>query len=259
MRLRSTGILLALGLVLALVTGCSSSSASTNDRKPGDPITRGEADVLAEVLHRNFEKGGADVVVSAPYGEGTVLTLTGQVDFVRSIGSVKAVTRYSDGRPDDTRTVIFSPQDIWFGDVPGLADALTAAQLPPARYVHRPVAVTRSDGTASLVDLLTQLVVRLSARSGDDPRSFMERHYTWQGQKLVNGQLATVFGFESGKSVAVADISKLLVQYVTRLPDQDFDVTITLSNHGKRQIDVPTADQTVDATQHPDIAAKLGV
>ncbi|MGZ4650211.1 MAG: hypothetical protein ACXV3A_06720 [Kineosporiaceae bacterium] len=258
MRLRSTGLLLALGLVLALVTGCSGSSA-TEDRKPGDPITRTEADVLAEVLHRNFEKGGADVVVSAPYGEGTVLTMTGQVDFVRSIGKVQAVTKYSGGRPDDTRTVVFSPQDIWFGDVPGLPAALTAAHLPPAQYVHRPIEVTRSDGTASLVDVLTQLLVRLSARSGDDPRSFIERHYTWQGQKLINGQLSTVFGFESGKSVAVADTSKLLAQYVTQLPDQDFDVTITLSDHGPRQIDIPTADQTVDAAQHPEIAAQLGV
>lgn len=258
MRLRSTGILLALGLALALVAGCSSSGAGV-DRRPGDPITQPEADVLAELLHRDFEKGGADVVVTAPYGEGTVLTMTGQVDFVRSIGSVRAVTTYSDGRPDDTRTVIFDPKDIWFGDVPGLQPALAAAKLPAAEYVQRPITTTRPDGTASLIDVLSQLVVRLSARTADDPRSFIERKYTWQGQKLVNGQLATVFGFSGDKSVAVADTSKLLVQYVTRLPDQNFDVTITLSDHGKRQIDIPPAGQTLDATAHPEIAAQLGV
>lgn len=258
MRLRSTGILLVLGLVLALLAGCSGSGSSA-DRKPGDPITKAEADVLAQLLHRDFEKGGADVVVSAPYGEGTVFTMTGQVDFVRSIGKVTAVTKYSDGRPEESRTIVFSPQDMWFGGVPGLADALTAAQLPPAQYVHRQVSITRSDGTSSLVDVLAQMVLKLSSRTADDPRSFIERHYTYQGQKLVNGQRATVFGFESGQSVAVADTSKLLVQYVGRLPDQSFDVTITLSDHGKRQIDVPTADQTVDAAQHPDIAAQLGV
>ena len=39
----------------------------------------------------------------------------------------------------------------------------------------------------------------------------------------------------------------------------DFDVTITLSDHGDRQIDLPPADQTVDAAQQPELAAQVGV
>jgi hypothetical protein len=251
--------LLALPLLvlLTLVTGCGGED--TTQRTPGDPITAAEADVLSGLLYRNFQAGGADFVVTAPFAEGAELTLTGQIDFVRSIGRAEGVTRYSDGRPEDTRTLVFTGDSLWFGDVPGLSEALAAAGLPDASYIRRPIATTTAAGTGSLIDVLVQLVPRLSARAPDDPRSFLERNYTWQGTRSVNGNLAACFRSGTGTTIAVAADSKLLVQYVTRLPDQSFDVTITLTDHGKREIDLPADAQTVDATAHPDIAAAVGV
>ena len=251
--------LLALSLLvlLALLAGCGSDSSG--DRAPGDPVSDAEADVLAGLLHRDFTAGGADFVVAAPYAEGAVLTLTGEVDFARGIGRAQGVTSYADGRPDDTRTLFFTTSDLWFGDVPGLSAALTGAGLPDAAYVRRPLATDGATGSASLIDVLVQLVPRLSARAADDPRSFVERHYTWQGTRSVNGALASLFRSGTGATIAVAADSKLLVQYVTRLPDQDFDVTITLSDHGPREIELPGDAGTVNAADHPDIAASVGV
>jgi hypothetical protein len=57
----------------------------------------------------------------------------------------------------------------------------------------------------------------------------------------------------------VSTKDKLLLQYVTPLPDQDFQVTITLSDHGERSIQLPTPDQTVNAADQPEIAAQVGV
>lgn len=258
MRWRSSGILLALAVVLALLAGCSSGPA--NDRTPGDPITSPEANVLADVLHKNFEKGGADFTLTAPFTEGTVLTLTGSVDFQRSVGKAKAVTTYSNGQPTETRTLFFTPTDIWFGDVPGLPAALTAAGLPPATYIRRSLAGTTGNDTGgALIDVMVQLVPRLSARTPDDPRSFTERNYTWQGDRSINGHLASVYRSGTGSTIAVEASSKLLVQYVTTLPNQTFDVTITLTGHGKRQIDLPSDAQTVNAADHPDVAQAVGV
>src|ERR1700710_1206590 len=134
MPVRPRPLLPALGLVLPLLAGCSDSGAA--DRVPGAPVSRTEADALAELLHQDFVRGGATFVESAPYAEGALLTVTGKVDFVRSVGTAEAVTSYGDGRPDDTRTLFFTPDDIWFGKVPGLTDALTAAGLPAASYVR---------------------------------------------------------------------------------------------------------------------------
>jgi hypothetical protein len=253
---RPRSLLLALGLVLALLAGCSESSAA--DRNPGDKVTRGEANVLAELLHKDFEHGGADFVESAPYGDGAVLTLTGQIDFVHSIGHAQAVTSFEDERPDETRDIFFTPDNLWFGGVPGLSDALAAHGLPAAAYMERPMA-NSAEGSSSLVDVLAQLVLNLSARAGDDPRAFLNGSYSWQGQRSIDGQLAAVYALSGGQTVAVAAGDKLLLQYVTPLPDQSFQVTITLSEHGDRSIQLPTPDQTVNAADQPEVAAQLGV
>jgi hypothetical protein len=251
-------LLLALGLVLALLAGCSGSGAA--ERAPGDPVTEDEARVLAELLHRNFEEGGADFVVSAPYAEGARLTLTGEIDFLRSVGRAQAVTRYDDGRPDEARTLFFTTEQIWFGEVPGLAEALAGAQLPPADYVRRPLRTTAAaDGTTSLVDVLARVVLNLSSRTGDDPRAFTDGSYTWRGQRSIDGRLTSLYRLKGGQTVAVSASSELLVQYVTALQGQGFEVTITLADHGPREIDLPADEQTVDAGDIPEIAAELGI
>ncbi len=249
---------LVLGLVLTLLVGCGSDGSSASDRNPGDPITADEAEVLAGLLHRNYTEGGADFTVTAPYAEDTVLTLTGEIDFRSGISRAQAVTTYGGDRPDDSRTLFATPQDLWYGDVPGLTDALAAAGRPDTTYLRRPLLTVQADGTSSLVDVLVQLVPRLSARAADDPRSFLERDYTWQGQSSVNGELASIYGFGTGTTVTVSAEDRLLLQYRTRLPDQTFDVTITLSDHGPREITLPGDAETALAADYPDIAAELG-
>jgi hypothetical protein len=215
--------------------------------------------VLAELLHRNFEQGGADFVLTAPFAEGTVLTLTGQVDFRRSIGRAKAVTTYSDGQADQTRTIYFTPQAIWVGDVPGLAAALQAARAPAASWIRRPITAAGASQTPSLIDVLVQLVLNLSSRAGDDPRAFAQGGYTWQGQRSIDGRLAAIYRLKGGQTVAVDAQSKSLLQYATSLHGQNFEVTITLTQHGDRSVELPAADQTVDATKYPQVAQSLGV
>jgi murein DD-endopeptidase MepM/ murein hydrolase activator NlpD len=58
--------------------------------------------------------------------------------------------------------------------------------------------VTSAEGTASLVDVLAQLVLNLSARTGDDPKAFLDGHYTWQGQRSIDGRLTSTFAARWG-------------------------------------------------------------
>src|SRR5215212_3658115 len=118
--MRSRVLLPVLGLVTALVTACSTGDGG--DRPAGDGVTRAEAGTLAQLLHRNFTRGGADFVVTAPYGEDTVLTLTGEVDFRHETGQAQAVTSFGDSRPDDTRTLFFTHEEVWIGGTPGLTE-----------------------------------------------------------------------------------------------------------------------------------------
>ncbi|MGY1803247.1 hypothetical protein ACI78T_08200 [Blastococcus sp. SYSU D00922] len=255
---RARRLLLAAGLGMALTAGCS---ADAGVRAAGDAVTEEEAEVLAALLQRNEQRGGADFVVTAPYGEHELLTLTGTVDFREDVGRAQAVTSFDDGRPDDVRTLFFTPDQVWVGDVPGLADALAGAGTPEVSYLRRPASTagTRADGAPLLVDVLTEVLLNLSARTDDDPRAFLDGDWTWEGQRSIDSRLATLFGAPGGRTVAVDASDDLLTQFVTTVAGAGFDVTITLSDHGIRRIDLPAEEETADAAEHADVAALLGI
>jgi hypothetical protein len=255
--MRPRVVLPALGLVAALVTGCSAGSGA--DRSPGDPVTEQDADALAELLHRNFTRGGADFVVTAPYGDDSVLTLTGEVDFRHDIGRAQAVTSFGDGRADDTRTLFFTAEDLWVGDVPGLAEALAAAGAPGAAYLHRPLTAGDEGATPPLVDALLEVLLNLSSHTADDPRSFVDAGYTWEGQRSIDSRLTSLFGLKDGRTVAVAASDDLLTQFVTPLAGGAVDVTVTLSDHGSRTLTGPAEDVTREAADLPAVATTFGI
>jgi hypothetical protein len=247
------GLLGVVATLLVLLAGCGHDAAP--QRATGDPVTPTEAGVLAQALHADAQQGGADFEVSAPFTDSAVMTLTGEIDFAGGVGRAQAVTTHTDGQPEQTRTVFFTATDLWQGDVPGLAEGLSRAGLPAATYARRPIAAPGSSGTAPLLDVLVQMVTRLSAPTADDPRSF--QGYTWAGSQSVNGQLVTVFQGPTGTHVAVAADTGLLVQYVTQL--QGFPVTITLADHGARDITPPADTDTVVLPDHPEIGTALGL
>jgi hypothetical protein len=257
MRSRPQLALTALGLATALISGCAANPDV--DRSPGSPVTEKEARTLAELLHRNRLQGGADFVVTAPFGEEGVLTLTGEIDFRHATGRAQAVTSYGNGREDDARTVVFSPELLWFGDLPGLADALTADGAPDAAYLRRPLMTAGGTQPPQLVDVLVAVLLNLSARSADDPQAFLGGDYSWQGQRSIDSRLASLYQLPEGRTVAVGAADDLLTQFATRLPGQDIELTVTLSDHGPRTLAVPGEEETADAADHPGAAAALGV
>jgi hypothetical protein len=257
MRSRARLVLLALGLAAVLTAGCTADAGVP--RAPGDRVSSEEATALADLLHRNRQEGGADFVVTAPYSTGAVLTLTGEIDFRHSVGRAQAVTTFTDGRPDDTRTVFFSPKDLWIGDVRGLTAALTRVGLPKVAYLRRPLTAPDAAAGTPLMDVIVRILVNLSAPSGDDARDFLATGYTWQGQRSIDSRLASLFRLHDGRTVAVATTGNLLLQYVTPLVDGSFDVTVTLSDHGPRAIDLPSAGETAAVAGHQAIATALGI
>jgi hypothetical protein len=250
--MRRRVLLPALGLVAALVTGCSAGDA---ERKPGDPVTRQDAAALSALLHRNYTHAGAAFVVTAPYGDDTVLTLTGEVDFRHALGRAQAVTSFGDGRADDVRTLVFTDEDLWVGNVPGLPEALAAAGVSGGTYVHRALTGGDEGAIPPLVDAALEVLLNLSAHVADEPRSFLGAGYTWQGQRSIDSRLNSLFALRDGRTVAVDAADDLLTQFVTPLADQKHDVTVTLSDHRPRTLQTPDPAQSAEAVDHPDLAA----
>lgn len=239
-------LLLTTGLVAGLVAGCGTDGG---EREPGDAVTREEATVLADLLHDNYRHGGADFVVTVPYAEDALLTLTGEVDFRGLVARGQAVTTFADGRSDSSVSVVFTPEDIWFDGVPGL----------PKGALRRPVVTDDGEGPPRLLDVVVELLLNLSARADDDPDAFLGGEHTWQGQRSIDGRLTTVFGLREGRTVAVGATDDLLTQFVTPLADGELEVKVTLSDHGRREIPLPAGEATAEAADHPELAAGLGL
>jgi hypothetical protein len=254
--MRARARLGVLGLVAALLTGCSAEAAT---RAVGDGVSQAEADVLADLLHRNQERGGADFVVTAPYRDGVVLTLTGEVDFRDGVGHAQAVTTFGNDREDDVRTLFFTADELWTGDVVGLPEALADAGERGATYLHRDLTTAADEGGPLVADVLVTLLLRLSAESSDDAASFLGADYSWQGQRSIDSRLTTVFGLRDGRTVAVSAADDMLVQFSTPLLDGAFDATVTLSDHGPRSVELPGDEETAEAADHPEIAEAFGV
>ena len=241
----------ALGPLLA---GCT---ADDGPRPVGDPVTAEEAQLLAGLLHRNFRQGGADFVVTVPYG-GAVLTLTGAIDFAESVGRAEAVTTFASDRSDDVRTLFFSSDDLWVGDLPALTEAL-AAEEEGATYLRRPLSADDDGEGPLLVDVVVRMLLRLSTRSADAPEAFLgDGDYTWEGQRSIDSRLASLFGLPLG-TVAVGAGDDLLRQFAAPVAEPAVDVTITLTDHGPRTIDVPSDEEAAPAAEHPEIARELGI
>jgi hypothetical protein len=239
------------GLLTALLAGCTDQSV----REPGAAVTDDEAGTLARLLQRNYQRGGADFVVTAPYGSDVVLTLTGEVDFRRSQGRAELVTTYGDRRPDDTASIWFSSDALWAGDVPELAEALAAAGAAEATYLRRPL---DPDGDAALVDVLVRVVLNLGRERADDPRGYVDGDWTWQGQRSIDGRLSAVFAEHGGPTVAVDAADDLLLQYASPLPEHSFEVTVTLADHGRTSVTLPPTAESADITEHPELGTALG-
>jgi hypothetical protein len=216
-------------------------------------VTAEEARLLAGLLHRNFQQGGADFVVTAPYS-GAVVTLTGQIDFAESVGRAEAVTAFASDRADDVRTVFFTADDLWTGDLPALTDAL-AVEAPGTTFLRRPLS---DDDEPLLIDVLAHMLLRLSAASADQPEAFLGRDYTWEGQRSIDSRLTSLFGLPLG-TVAVGAADDLLRQFAAPVADGAVDVTVTLTDHGPRTVELPADTETAQVADHPEIAQNLGI
>ena len=240
-------------LIVTALLGLAGCVEESPERQIGDPITPVEAETLAGLLNRNFTAGGVAFRAVSPYAENTTFTYTGTLDFTTGTGTGTAVTDYNGQQPAESRSLYFSTDEVTFGDVPGLTDAMAAAGVPGVNFMRRQVQPGQD-----LIDTVVALLPRLAAPEPDTAAAYLERDYTYQGQTTIDGQLAALFSFGQAQ-VAVGVTEKLLLQYVTTLPNSAIRIRITLSDHGPQTVEAPPAEETVAATDYPEVATAVGI
>lgn len=237
---------------LLLLTGCGGGDPDA-ERTSGDAITQTEAAVLADVLHRNLEQGGATFEVSAPFAEGALLTMSGSIDFTTETGTVESTTTYpGEVQPDESRVLYFSRDRVLVGGIPGLADAMSAAGRDGVQYL-------RSDLSPAtrLADNIAAMLLNLRADASDDPDNLIASGTTWVGTIRIDNVLTDTFR-TGAATVSVGVEDKLLHQYATTPLNNDFEVTITLTGHGEQVVAFPPEEQVADTADYPQVAAQFG-
>jgi len=250
---RTTAV--ALGLVIAVATGCSTTQSDGSEGSPttsaaSKPITAEQASMLADVLVTNHTLGGSAIVATVPYGTVT-FTMAGEIDWTDHVGRVTIRTE-----PTSKGAAVRGPfdvafdQKVTFEQVAGLADALAAQGRPPVNWV-----ATALDPGTSPLHVVLQLLQGLSSTQRDNP-VLLRQDVTYGGTVTVGD--ATADRFDMGRSTYAVDrATGRLVRVTARLETTQSTATIDLSDPGPRTIPLPAADDIVALSDVSDLYRQL--
>ena len=157
---------LVLGAILAASTVLSSACSDDAETVVSErALTFEEASLMAEVLYRNYEGGGARFVVNtltAPGGDQ--LTLQGEIDWLTHTGWADVLTT------DQEATIT----GVWWSDTavlerrPSIDAVLVGMGYPAAPLIGRPVDLDRR------IDQVMAIVTGLAAEQRDNAQLIMQ-------------------------------------------------------------------------------------
>lgn len=217
------------------------------------PITAEEASVLADLLVRNYEAGGARVDGEMPYGSAS-FRFDGEIDWVNHVGRIELRTEIDGAEDPPARSVVWN-RSVVFEEVPGLADALAAQGRPPASWVARPL-----DPQAAPLHLLLQLIDTTSSNKRDNPVLLRSQGIRWLRRDVVKGAggAVSVDVFENRRTtywVGVED--RLLHRLDASLESTGTTGVLRFSDRRPRIVDTPEDPQIVALDEVRELYAGL--
>jgi|GEM_PF-5920054 len=224
-RQRSAALALALALALAACGGGGGAkpatptpSATAGAAGKGTPVTQEQALVLAQLLERNWEHGGAQFNGTIPF-QGQQVPISGSVDF-RS-GRGKAAV----GAPAaDARHYVWTREKVYAQSAPGKASYETQTPNPKGDPVHFAIA---------FLNLLSAETIDNTANIQDQDARFL-RHDTLHGTPVD----VYSYGSDAGTTYWVDRKTGLLRQVAADVATGG-RIELTLTSHAPVKISLP--------------------
>jgi hypothetical protein len=248
---RAARVLVAAVAVVALAAaGCSSGGTDRSDRAPAArDITQSEASVLADLLVRNHDAGGAHLVATVPFGVAT-FRLTGDVDWANHVGRVTVHTDVRGRAATPDRDVVWNP-DVVFEEVPGLEQRLAARGRPGVEWVARQL-----DPRASNLHLVLQLIDTTSSTQRDNPVLLMSNGVRWLRRDHVGATSVDVYRNQR-TTYWVGRKDHRLHRLEAALGATRSTATVTFSDLGPRTIATPDDPSIVALADVADLYQQL--
>ncbi len=232
------------GIVIALLAACGPDGpdrAATGPR----PVTAEEAGVLADVLHRNLDAGGAQFDAVATVG-GAPVRLQGIVSWTDHAGS--AALSVGSLPPYEVRWTA----DAVFRALPGLSERMAALGRPGVGWVVRP-----ADPQGTRLDVVIGLVVGLAATTHDNPVSLQQQAEVQWLRSETAGEGAIDVYRKGRLELSIGRADSMLRRVVAQLAFTDGHLRIDLTAFGPQPFALPPQVEIVDGREIPAVYSEL--
>jgi hypothetical protein len=232
----------SLMLCAAILHVCVLSACNSQEVSQERPLSSEEASVLAEVLSRNYEAGGASFSLSARGGmEGGTITMQGDIDWVNHQGGARVL---GGSQPHPVTEVWWSAEIV--GERRPSLEVEILNQLPEVR---NPILVRPPDSTRRRLDQLLAIVTGLVSKTPENSQLILQT----EGSAFLRNDVLRekpVLVLRYGKrSIFWLDAeSKSLMRFEGNDSSSQFPVVIDFLQLGPRTLSLPQGAQVVNLT-----------
>ncbi len=230
--MRSTAIAALCALALAAAAGCGDGEAPAVTSPPapaaapaGTPVTDEQAVVLARLLQRNYEDGGARVTGDFPFSKTARVLVDGQMDWRKLRGTMRIL---EPGRPAGAARRYFWTRDV------------VLAQAAPGEERYRQAT---PDPERVPAHFLISSLALLSSENIDNVALIKDQGSRFLRRDALRGEPVDVYQYGSaGKNeywVGVGDGRLRRVQL--DLPKLGGTGTLDFTRRGRQAIELPPA------------------
>jgi hypothetical protein len=235
-------LLCAVMLPVWVLSACNSQEISQER-----PLSPEEASVLAEVLSRNYEAGGASFSLSARAGiEGGTITMQGDIDWVNHQGGARVL---GGSLPHPVTEVWWSAEIV--GERRPSLEVEILNQLPG---VSNPILVRPPDSSRRRLDQLLAIVTGLVAKTPENSQLILQTEGSAFLRNDVLREKPVVVLRYGKRSIFWLDAeSKSLMRFEGNDSSSQFPVVIDFLQLGPRTLSLPQGAQIVNLPDYVEL------
>ena len=235
-------------LVGFLVVTLLAASCGKNDSHSERALNVEEASILAEVLWRNYENGGAHFRLSAQAGiESGTITLDGKIDWTQHHGQAQV---FGGAQPNPV-------EEVWWDDSavaewrPDLTDELSGLVTSGMR----PIVVRGPDTEHRRLDQLLAVVTGLAAESPENSQLILQtKGSAFIRSDVLRGQQVVLLRYGQRTIYWIDKQSGEMMRFEGINSTGQYPVIVDILDRGSQVIEFPANAESIELASNPDLS-----
>jgi hypothetical protein len=234
------------------LSACLLSSLAACDSTPTTPtsttfkevgLNPDRAAVLAGLLKKNFDAGGATVYAVVPYGSAATFKISGNIDYVK--GTAAATLRSEVVGQPAVETKLFWTADLVAEELEGLTAAMEARGRPGVKYLARPL--TKN----SAQDIVLQFIIKTASAQAENPQLLQQGDTGYLGPSKLGETAVDIYRFQKSQYF-VNSADGELMRIAAQLNIAQGTTIVDFVSHGSVTVSSPLRSEVIDSTEVPE-------